>query len=105
MSFSRLSHDLNPLGSIVNEASSEDKEWSLVDIGISAEHFCLQATELGLGTCILGWFNENKIKDILRIPKKKSVGLVITLGYPPEDYPLRSKIRKSLSEITNYNEY
>lgn len=83
----------------------KDKEWALIDIGISAEHFCLQAAELGLGTCILGWFNENKIKEILRIPNKKSVGLVITLGYPPEDYPLRSKIRKSLSEISNTNEY
>lgn len=83
----------------------KDKEWALVDIGISAEHFCLQAAELGLGTCILGWFNENKIKEILRIPNKKSVGLVITLGYPPEDYPLRSKIRKSLSEISNTNKY
>jgi len=83
----------------------KDKEWALVDIGISAEHFCLQATELGLGTCILGWFNENRIKEILRIPDKKSVGLVITLGYPPEDYPLRAKIRKSFSDISSKNKY
>lgn len=83
----------------------KNKEWALVDIGISAEHFCLQAAELGLGTCILGWFNENKIKEILRIPDKKSVSLVITLGYPPVDYPLRSKIRKPLSEISNNNKY
>ena len=83
----------------------KNKEWALIDIGITAEHFCLQAAELGLGTCMLGWFNENRIKEILRIPISKTIGLVITLGYPPEDYPLRSKIRKSKSEISSYNEY
>lgn len=81
------------------------KEWALMDIGITAEHFCLQATELGLGTCMLGWFNENKIKNILCIPEDKTIGLIITLGYPPNAYPLRTKIRKSMSEISNYNKY
>jgi nitroreductase len=83
----------------------KNKEWALIDIGIAAEHFCLQAAELGLGTCILGWFNENKLKDLLDIPEKKTVSLVITLGYPTENYPLREKIRKQMSEIVNYNKY
>lgn len=81
------------------------KEWALMDIGITAEHFCLQATELGLGTCMIGWFNENKIKNILDIPEDKTIGLIISLGYPPSNYPLRTKIRKSKSEISNYNKY
>lgn len=83
----------------------KNKEWSLIDIGISAEHFCLQAMELGLGTCILGWFNEIRIKELLKIPDTKSVCLVITLGYPPKDYPLRKKIRKTMSDISNINRY
>ena len=83
----------------------KNKEWSLIDIGISAEHFCLQAMELGLGTCILGWFNENRIKELLKIPDTKSISLVITLGYPPKDYPLRKKIRKEFSDISNINKY
>lgn len=83
----------------------KNKEWALIDIGIAAEHFCLQATELGLGTCMIGWFDESLIKELLSIPDNKTIGLVITLGYPPKDYPLRDKIRKSSSEISNKNRY
>lgn len=81
------------------------KEYSLIDIGIAAEHFCLQATEDGLGTCILGWFNESPIKKLLNIPKGKTIGLIISVGYPPEDYKLREKTRKSFDEIVRYNNY
>lgn len=83
----------------------KNKEWALIDIGITAEHFCLQAAELGLGTCILGWFNENRIKELLGISDKKTVSLVITLGYAPEDYPIREKIRKSVTKIKSINKY
>jgi nitroreductase len=38
-------------------------DFGLIDIGIATEHFCLQATELGLGTCILGWFHEKAVKS------------------------------------------
>ncbi len=85
--------------------SVKNREFPLIDIGIAAEHFCLQAAELGLGTCMLGWFNENKIKQLLNIPRKKRIGLVISLGYPPEDYKLRKKIRKPVDEISGFNSY
>jgi nitroreductase len=42
--------------------SIKNIEYPQIDIGIAAAHFCLQAAELGLGTCMIGWFNENKIK-------------------------------------------
>lgn len=85
--------------------SVKKREFPLIDIGIAAEHFCLQATELGLSTCMLGWFNEKKIKQLLNIPKKKRIGLVITLGYEPEDYKQREKIRKSVDEMSSFNSY
>lgn len=81
------------------------KEFPLIDIGIAAEHFCLQATELGLGTCMMGWFNEKKIKEILHIPVEKTIGLLITLGYAPEEYPHRKKTRKPLEQVLRYNRY
>ena len=81
------------------------KEWPLIDIGITATHFCLQATELGLGTCMIGWFEEDKIKKLLQIPSDKSIGLIISLGYAVEGYPLRTKIRKPMEEMVRYNEY
>ncbi len=80
----------------------KNKEYPLIDIGIAAEHFCLQATENGLGTCMLGWFNEKAIKGILNIPKGKTIGLLISVGYP--DYKkLPNKNRKSFDEIVSYN--
>ncbi|RLD51032.1 MAG: NAD(P)H nitroreductase, partial [Bacteroidetes bacterium] len=70
------------------------KEYPLIDIGIVSEHFCLQATEEGLGTCMLGWFNEKPIKGLLHIPEKKTIGLIVSVGYAPNDYKLRDKTRK-----------
>jgi len=81
------------------------REWPLIDIGITAEHFCLQAAELGLGTCMIGWFDQNKVQELLNIPKKKTIGLLITLGYPSDDYPTRKKSRKDNSEIISHNKY
>lgn len=83
----------------------KNREFPLIDIGIAAEHFCLQAAELGLGTCIMGWFDEKTIKKLLSIPKNKRLGLIISLGYAPENYPLRKKIRKEKDAVLSYNKY
>ncbi len=83
----------------------KNKEYSLIDLGIAAEHFCLQAAELGLGTCMLGWFDEKAVKDLLHIPHEKVVGLLITLGYPAENYPLRKKVRKPFDKVVRRNSY
>ncbi|MBN2638663.1 MAG: nitroreductase family protein [Bacteroidales bacterium] len=81
------------------------KEYPLIDIGIAAEHFCLQAAEDGLGTCMLGWFDEQKVKDLLSVPDEKNIPLLITLGYTPEGYKHRRKIRKSFDKTVHYNGY
>ncbi len=85
--------------------SIKNQEYPQYDIGIAAEHFCLQATELGLGTCMIGWFNEKRIQELLHIPKKRKVGLVITFGYAPIGYKQRKKIRKPIEEICGFNRY
>lgn len=82
----------------------KNKDFYLIDIGIAAEHFCLQAAEEGLGTCMIGWFNEKEIKTLLEIPVKRSVGLVISIGYP-KNGEIRPKKRKTRQEITQYNKY
>lgn len=81
------------------------KEYPLIDIGIAAEHFCLQAAEEGLGTCMLGWFDEKAIKKLISVPKGKSIILLITLGYTPEGYRTRKKIRKEFETVVKYNSY
>jgi nitroreductase len=80
-----------------------DKKFILMDVGIAAEHFCLQAAEEGLGTCMIGWFNEKKVKEMLNIPKSKRAMLIISLGYPEGKH--REKMRKPMDEIVSYNRY
>ena len=82
----------------------KDKPYTLMDIGIVALQFCLQATAEGLGTCILGWFNEKKVKELLHVPKNKRAELIITVGYPSST-ALRSKVRKKPEEVCCYNRY
>jgi len=83
----------------------KNKEYPLIDIGIAAEHMCLQAAEDGIGSCMLGWFDEKRIKKLLRIPRSKTIGLVISFGYTPDDYRLREKIRKPFDQVVKRNIY
>jgi nitroreductase len=86
-------------GSIVKK-----KNFSLMDIGIAAEHFCLQAAEEGLGTCMLGWFNEKKVKKMLSISRLKRVELIITVGFSADE-KIPRKRRKSIDEVLSCNKY
>ena len=61
----------------------KDKQYNLLDIGIAAEHFCLQAAEENLGTCMLGWFDEKAVRKLLEIPHSRRIPLIIAAGYPP----------------------
>ncbi|HOW28693.1 MAG TPA: nitroreductase family protein [Elusimicrobiota bacterium] len=74
-------------------------KFPLLDLGIAGEHFVLQAAAEGLGTCWLGWFNEREFKSILRLPRKKKVAALLSVGYAEADDPLRDKIRKPIDDI------
>jgi len=82
----------------------KDKPYTIMDIGIAAAHFCLQAASEGLGTCMLGWFDEPSVKKVLGIPDKKRAELIITLGYPAKEM-IRQKTRKRTEEMCSYNAY
>lgn len=80
------------------------KHFPLIDIGIAAEHICLAATAEGLGSCMIGWFDEFAVKKLLNIPKDRRPVLIITLGYP-EKMEKREKRRKAIDEVVSYNSY
>lgn len=81
----------------------KDRDYSLIDIGIAAENICLQAAAEELGSCMLGWFNEKRVKKLLKVPAEKRAELIITLGYPSK--PHRKKQRKDPGEVISYNQY
>jgi len=74
----------------------------LLDIGIAVDHFTLQAAELGIGTCWLGWFNARAVCRALNLPRSTRLDAMLSVGYPttPAD---RVSGRKPPAEIWSFN--
>lgn len=77
----------------------------LIDIGIAIEHFVLQAEELGLGTCWIGWFNERAVKQVLNIPQYKKIDILIALGYYDKAKIGPDHGREPMDKIAAFNTY
>lgn len=80
-------------------AKVKHNDYRSMDIGITTAYLTAAATELGLSTCILGWLDDEKLREICGL--SKPVRLVITLGYAKND-TIREKKRKDLSELVSY---
>ena len=113
MSFNHFSMTAPVLVAIVREKQTafatfgaviKNRDFRAIDIGIAAEHFCLAAAEKGLGTCMMGWFDEKAVKKMLNVPSTKRIPLIITLGYPADENT-RDKTRKRSDEMSAYNNY
>ncbi|MBR5515461.1 MAG: nitroreductase family protein [Clostridia bacterium] len=74
-------------------------DYRSIDIGILCSHIVFQAHEEGLSTCILGWIEDKKIREICNCNK---VHLIVALGYANDDDKLRPKKRKSIDELVSY---
>ena len=81
-------------------AKLKKNDYRSIDIGIVAAYITAEAAVQGLGTCILGWLDDSKIRSICDL--EHPVRLVITLGYAGEGDKLRTKKRKDLSELVAY---
>lgn len=81
-------------------AKLKKNDYRSIDIGIAAAYITAEAAAQGLATCILGWLEDGKIREICGL--KYPVRLVITLGYAADGDKLRAKKRKSLEELVSY---
>lgn len=81
----------------------KQKDYSLIDIGIATASMVYQAAAEGLGTCIIGWVDDKRIRQSFGIPASRKVELVIAVGYT--DNRLREKSRKPPEDIITYNRY
>lgn len=86
-----------PKAKVKNDMDDSDAFRASRDLAIATQNLVLRATELGLGTCYIGWVDKVKIKKVLRIPKSYIVPYVITVGYGDEEPKL--KPRKDIPEI------
>jgi nitroreductase len=74
-----------------------------VDVAIAVDHMTLAAVDEGLGTCWIGAFSQQKVKEILNIPDKYRVVALLPLGFPRAETAM--KLRKSLGEIVCYETF
>ena len=81
----------------------KDKDFPMMDLGIASAYITLAAEDEGVGSCILGWFDEKKIKELVGIPQKKRLMLIISLGYNAK--PKRRKIRKEFDKVVSFEKY
>ena len=81
-------------------AKLKKNDYRSIDIGILAAYITAEAAAQGLGTCILGWLDDGKLRSLCDL--EYPVRLVITLGYAAEGDKLRTKKRKDLSELVAY---
>ena len=79
-------------------AKVKGNDYRSMDIGIAAAYLTAEAAAQGLGSCILGWLDDEKLRTICGV--EHPVRLVITLGYPKDT--LRNKKRKSIEEMITY---
>ncbi len=77
----------------------KSNDYRSMDIGILSAYITSEATAQGLGSCILGWFDNKKIKKICSL--KGDARLIIAIGYPADDDKKRKKIRKNREELVN----
>ena len=77
--------------------TSKGTHWQSFDAGIATQTFCLAAHEAGLGTVIMGIFDENKVAEAIGLPEGQSVSALVAIGYPAEE-PAAPK-RKSAEDL------
>jgi len=88
----------------INE-SEFSRKYGLIDTGIVATHMCFEATQLGLGTTMVGLFDRELTRQKFNIPAKYQPELLLPIGYIERKPSILHARRKSISEITKYNKY
>ncbi len=80
--------------------TSKEDRWEMFDAGIAAQTFCLAAHDKGIGTCIMGIFDDAKIAEVLNLPEGQVVGAVIAAGYAEAlpDAPPRKELDAILTK-------
>ena len=81
-------------------AKLKKNDYRSIDIGIAAAYLTAEAHTQGLSTCILGWLDDGKIREVCSL--SHPTRLVITVGYAREGDKQRDKKRKSLDELVSY---
>lgn len=80
--------------------TSKEDRWEMFDAGIATQTFCLAAHEKGIGSVIMGIFDENKVAELISLEEGRKVAALIAVGYPDEE-PAQPK-RKEVGELVRF---
>ncbi len=81
-------------------STKKGDRWQMFDVGVACQSFCLASKEQGLGTVIMGIFDEEKITELLEIPPERELAALIAVGWPDDD-PQAPK-RKAVTDLLEY---
>lgn len=81
-------------------STSKEDRWEMFDAGIASQTFCLAAHDMGIGTVILGIFDEDKVAKAIHLPEGQKVAALIAMGYP--DQECEAPKRKTVDELVRY---
>lgn len=81
-------------------STSKEDRWEMFDAGIASQTFCLAAHDMGIGTVILGIFDEDKVAKAIQLPEGQKVAALIAMGYP--DQECEAPKRKTVDELVRY---
>lgn len=81
--------------------TSKGEEWEMFDAGIATQTLCLAAHEKGIGTCIMGIFDEASVAEAIHLPEDQRIGALVAMGYPAEtpSTPPRKEVGKLISYL------
>lgn len=82
-------------------STSKEDRWESFDAGIATQTFCLAAHDKGVGTVILGIFDEDKVGEIIGLPEGQKVAALVAMGYADGEHPAAPK-RKTAEELVNF---
>ena len=81
-------------------STKKEDRWQMFDVGVACQSFCLAAHEAGLGTVIMGIWDEDGITELLEIPENQELAALIAIGYP--DIEPEAPKRKSVDDLLSY---
>ncbi|MEA4853199.1 MAG: nitroreductase family protein [Christensenella sp.] len=78
------------------------QHFAQIDVGLCAAYLTFAAADEGLGSCMIGMFQDEKVKELVGAPHESTVRLVVALGYSADQKAPRKKVRRSIAESVSY---
>ncbi|MBW1775368.1 MAG: nitroreductase family protein [Deltaproteobacteria bacterium] len=94
---------LRSSGFYKDEVTTKHGDWFMFDLGIATQNICLTAHDLGLGTVVVGMFDHDRAKEVLKVEEGYEVVAILPMGFPAKDSPVPK--RREISEFAHYETF